>query len=539
MCTSSGRQDSYVRTRILVRRLHYFIGMSLRLQVPALRLGWTSSAVDTMSRRHPIARLFLLGGLAITAACATNPVTGNREFVTISEAQEIAIGREADAQIKGEMGVYEDQQLQQYVEEIGIAVAASSHRPDLDWQFAIVDSPVINAFALPGGYIYLTRGMMAYLSDEAELAGVLGHEIGHVTARHSVQAYSRSTGATWGLLAAQIFVPAMRTPYGAPMGLGDAAGAGLGMLFLKFGRDDETQADRLGAEYATLSGWDPRGVGDMLSTLARIADTTDRRGTPNWLSTHPAPVNRVTDVSGTVAQLLTATDSGTLRVDRAGYLDRIEGLIYGDNPADGIVRGNEFLHPALRFALAFPGGWEVRNSETLVVAKQPGRENYMILRLAESSQEDLQRIAERDMIEAGYQPEQGTTSSINGLEAYLGIYTREVDELGPLVARVAYIRAGRSVYVLGGFAPVTEFSYVERDVDASIGSFRQLSRDEAEQIRPNRVTVSVVQDGDTWQRIAQRSGEEIVLASTLAIMNGYPVNEQPAPGDQIKIVVPG
>ncbi len=492
-----------------------------------------------MTRHQPIAPLLVVGGLATMAACATNPVTGNREFVTISEAQEIAIGREADAQIKSEMGVYEDQQLQQYVEEIGLALAASSHRPDLDWQFAIVDSPVINAFALPGGYIYLTRGMMAYLSDEAELAGVLGHEIGHVTARHSVQAYSRASGATWGLLAAQIFVPAMRTPYGAPMGLGDAAGAGLGMLFLKFGRDDETQADRLGAEYAAASGWDPRGVGDMLSTLARIADTTDRRGTPNWLSTHPAPVNRVAGVSQTVEQLLTATDGATLRVDRTGYLDRIEGLIYGDNPADGIVRGSEFLHPALRFALAFPGGWEVQNSETLVVAKQPGRENYMILRLAESSQEELQRIAERDMIEAGYQPEQGTPSSINGLDAYLGTYTREVDDLGPLVARVAYIRAGRSVYVLGGFAPVTEFSYVERDVDASIGSFRQLSRDEAEQIRANRVTLYVVQEGDTWQRIAQRSGEEIVLASDLAIMNGYPVNEQPAPGDQIKIVVPG
>ena len=419
-----------------------------------------------MSRHQPIAPLLVVGGLAM-AACATNPVTGNREFVTISEAQEIAIGREADAQIKSEMGVYEDQQLQQYVEEIGLALAASSHRPDLDWQFAIVDSPVVNAFALPGGYIYLTRGMMAYLSDEAELAGVLGHEIGHVTARHSVQAYSRATGAGWGLLAAQIFVPAMRTPYGAP-GLGDAAGAGLGMLFLKFGRDDETQADRLGAEYATASGWDPRGVGDMLSTLARIADTTDRRGTPNWLSTHPAPVDRVAGVSHTVEQLLTATDGGTLRVDRTGYLDRIEGLIYGDNPADGIVRGSEFLHPALRFALAFPGGWEVQNSETLVVAKQPGRDNYMILRLVESSQEELQRIAERDMIEAGYQPEQGTPSSINGLDAYLGTYTREVDDLGPLVARVAYIRAGRSVYVLGGFAPVTEFSYRTQGTPSSI-----------------------------------------------------------------------
>ena len=238
-------------------------------------------------------RLFVLF-VGIASACATNPVTGNREFVTISEAQEVAIGRESDAQIRSEMGVYDDPQLQQYVEEIGFDLAAVSHRPALDWHFTIVDSPSVNAFALPGGYIYLTRGIMAYLSDEAELAGVLGHEIGHVTARHSVQAYSRATGASWGLMAAQIFVPAMRSPYYGAPGLGDAAGSGMGLLFLKFGRDDERQADRLGAEYAVASGRDPRGVGDMLATLARIADTTDRRGTPNWLATHPEPVDRVT-----------------------------------------------------------------------------------------------------------------------------------------------------------------------------------------------------------------------------------------------------
>ena len=476
---------------------------------------------------------------AVAAACARNPVTGSRELVFMSESQEADLGRQADAQIRGEMGVYDDAALQEYVTAVGNELAAVSHRPDLPWQFAVIDSPVVNAFAVPGGYIYLTRGLLAYLNDEAELAGVLGHEIGHVTARHSVQAYSRAAGAQMGLLLGQIFVPAMRPRYGAP-GVGDAAGQGLGLLFLKFGRDDERQADRLGAEYAVASGWDPHGVGDMLTTLGRIADTTDRRGTPNWLATHPEPADRVAGVAGTVESLLAETgDPSTLRVDRAGYLARVEGLVYGDNPEQGVVRGREFLHPALRFALAFPGGWEVHNGAEVVVAREPGQERYMLLQIAQETGHDLQRIAEREMSGAGFVEVQATTSEINGLDAYIGTYTQDVRGVGPMIARVAFIRSGSSVYLFGAFADADGFRLIERDVHDSIHSFRQIGRDEAERIRPNRLAVYRVQGGDTWQRIAQRVGDEIVPAAALAVMNGYPVNEQPLPGDVIKVVEPG
>ena len=476
---------------------------------------------------------------AVTAACAKNPVTGSRELVFMSESQEADLGRQADAQIRGEMGVYDDWALQEYVAGVGNELAAASHRPDLPWQFTVIDSPVVNAFAVPGGYIYLTRGLLAYLNDEAELAGVLGHEIGHVTARHSVQAYSRAAGAQMGLLLGQIFVPAMRPRYGAP-GMGDAAGQGLGLLFLKFGRDDERQADRLGAEYAVASGWDPHGVGDMLTTLGRIADTTDRRGTPNWLATHPAPADRVAGVAGTVETLLAETaDLSALRVDRAGYLARVEGIVYGDNPEQGVVRGREFLHPALRFALEFPVGWEVHNGAEVVVAREPGQDRYMLLQIAEETGSDLQRTAERGMAGSGFVEVQGAPSEINGLDAYIGTYTQDVRGVGPMIARIAFIRSGSSVYLLGAFADADGYRLIEREVHDSIHSFRNLSRDEAERIRPNRVAVYRVRDGDTWQRIAQRVGAEIVPGATLAIMNGYPVNEQPLPGDVIKVAQPG
>ena len=479
-----------------------------------------------------------VGLLVLASACATNPVTGKREFVLISEADELEMGRQADAEIQQQMGVYEDFAIQEYVEEIGYSLAAVSHRSELDWHFTVVDSPAINAFALPGGYIYLTRGIMAYLSDEAELAGVLGHEIGHVTARHSVQAITRAQGAQYGLVLGQIFVPPMRSnPYTG--GVGDLAGSGLGLLFLKFGRDDEIQADRLGAEYALGGGWHPQGVADMLSTLARVNTVSDRRGVPNWLSTHPDPEARVAEVGPIVSEMLAAADPAVLRVDRSGYLDRIDGLRFGENPEDGIVRGNEFLHPPLRFAIEFPEGWAVQNSEAVVLAKQPGEEIYMLLQLAEHPGGNLRTVARTTMEDAGYQFRSGRETTINGLDAYLGTYGGHVDGLGEIVAQMAHIRHDRNVYAVGGIGPVGDMARVEREVDRSIRSFRSLSRDEADSILPNEIALYVAREGDTWQQIAQRGGDDVVQAATLAIMNGYPVNEQPRPGDRLKIVVPG
>src|SRR5687767_7186914 len=187
---------------------------------------------------------------AVMTACATNPVTGKRELSFMSEAQEISVGRELDAQVRQEMGLYEDNELQRYVQDLGMQLARSSQRPNLPWSFAVLDSPAVNAFALPGGFIYITRGILPYLDNEAQLVGVLGHEIGHVTARHSAQQYTRGMGASLGVLVGSIFVPQIR-PFS------DLAEGSIGVLFLKFGRDDEIQADALGAAYTAAGGWDP------------------------------------------------------------------------------------------------------------------------------------------------------------------------------------------------------------------------------------------------------------------------------------------
>lgn len=467
--------------------------------------------------------------VTLSVACATNPVTGKRGMSLLSEAEELAIGQQQDVEIRREMGVYDDPDLQRYVNDIGLELARVSHRPNLPWSFTIVDSPVINAFALPGGYVYVTRGILAYLDDESELAGVLGHEIGHVTARHAAQAYTRQAQAGLGLAILGIFVPGTR-PFA------DLGATGMGVFFLKHGREAELEADRLGVEYGSAAGWDPEGVPRFLSTLARV-DAMSDRGLPNWLSTHPDPGSRV-EKAEPVANTF-AAGTATKR-NRDQYLERVEGLVFGDNPEDGIVRGHVFLHPMLRIGLDFPEGWQVTNSPSAVLAQEPGVEHYMVLQEVEQPRgRSIADTAVAAMRSAGYSVVDGRMERINGLEAHVGLYRGTVKDTGKVKMRAAHIAVGRQLYVVAGFAPEADFDRVDRELQPSLRSFRELSADEASRIRPNRVNFYVVRRGDSWQSIAVRQGKGIVNAAMLAIMNDHEVNVQPQPGDRIKIVVEG
>src|SRR5258705_11004572 len=248
---------------------------------------------------------FVIVVICVTA-CATNPATGKRQVNLMSEAQEISAGQEADAQVKKEMGIYNDPTLQAYVSGIGMRLAAVAERPTLPWHYSVADTPAVNAFALPGGPIYITRGILPFLNDEAQLAGVLGHETGHVTARHAAQQYTRAVGGTIGLVALGIFVPGAR-PFG------QLAEQGLGVLVLKYGRGDELEADQLGARYAARGNWDPAGVPDMLQTLGRLDEASGQsKGVPNWLETHPEPLTHVKEIQPTV-QELSAGRTGLVR----------------------------------------------------------------------------------------------------------------------------------------------------------------------------------------------------------------------------------
>jgi predicted Zn-dependent protease len=477
-----------------------------------------------------LTRSLAAGLLLLVIACATNPVTGKRELSLMSESQEIAIGKENHPQILQEMGEYKDEALQRYVADIGQRLAKGSERPALPWTFTVVDQPVVNAFAVPGGFIYITRGILAYLDNEAQLAGVVGHEIGHVTARHSAQQYTRALGGQLGLIGLSIFVPAAR-PFG------DVGAQALGLLFLKYGRDDELQADSLGARYEAANAWDPRAVPGFLSVLARLSEGSEK-GIPNWLSTHPDPASRVTEVQPLVQQLL-ATRKDFVE-NRDAFLQRIDGIIFGDNPEQGVVRGTTFIHPPLRFRVEYPQGWQIQNSPQQVAAKAPNADVYMILQLVQQPKGgSTQEVALAHMQGAGFRAVDGQRTSINGLDAFVGVYEGQIEGLGAVASRAAHIAYNNQVFMLAGLVSASAFRQADSAFEQTIRSFRSISAGEAESIRPNRVDLYIVRQGDTWQTIAQQHSNGVVDAQTLAAMNNSQTGARPQPGARVKIVVGG
>jgi predicted Zn-dependent protease len=408
-----------------------------------------------------------------------------------------------------------------------------SERPNLPWTFTVVDSPVINAFAIPGGFIYLTRGIMPYLDDEAELAGVLGHEIGHVTARHSAQQYSRATGAQLGLIVGSIFVPEVQQ-------FGGLAQTALGLLFLRYGRDDELQADALGTRYTARTGWDPAGVAGMLSTLDRIGDASgDREGIPNWLATHPPPADRVERVQTAIEAARTEHPDARTE-DREEFQRHLDGILYGDNPEQGIMRGREFLHTGLRFALEFPDKWPVNNGPTQVAAKHPNTDAYLLLQLVEQPRgNDIRAVALNTMGNAGFQALDGDRTSVNGLPAFIGTYQGNIEGLGTTRVRAVHLEHLDRVFLIAGLAPAQIFSRVEADLTRSVRSFRPLTAAQAESIRPNRIDFYTARQGDTWESLVERNARGAITPAALAVMNGFQPDDPPPVGRRLKIVVGG
>lgn len=321
--------------------------------------------------------LILGAGLLLAWGCAINPATGSRQINFVSEASEIRMGREADRAILAQYGAYEDTSLTDFVNRVGQRLAEVSERPDLEWHFRVLDSPVVNAFALPGGYIYLTRGILAAMNSEAQLAGVLGHEIGHVTARHTAQQITQSQIASVGLVAGLIFVPGAGR-YGAVLQ------QSLGLLFLKFGRDHENQADELGIRYAVRAGYDPRAIPPTYDMLRRLSERTGGGGLPTWLSTHPDPGDRKSRTSTLAHEAALAYRDRPLRVEEESLKQRLDGLVYGEDPEVGYLVNNRFYHPGMGFQLDWPNGWGVMNTPQSVSGISPDGGALITLTLEDS-----------------------------------------------------------------------------------------------------------------------------------------------------------
>src|SRR5436305_3455215 len=332
----------------------------------------------TLIARSWGAGLTVLGALG-AAGCAVNPATGARQLMLISESQEIAMGRDYDQQVAASMGLYADSGMQRWIQQFGARLAATSERPTLPWSFRVVDDPVVNAFALPGGYIYVTRGILAHLNSEAELAGVVGHEIGHVTARHSVSQLSKQQLAQIGLAVGTMASPDFERFAGL-------ASAGLGVLFLKYSRDAERQADDLGLRYMRRVNYDPREMPHVFEMLTRVSQAQGGGRVPEWLATHPDPENRRSRIERDIAAG-PQSFAGTA-VNRDSYLQRLDGLVFGTNPREGYFKGGEFFHPELRFRITFPDGWQTSNGKQAVAATSSEQDAVVELSVAKEASAD-------------------------------------------------------------------------------------------------------------------------------------------------------
>lgn len=454
------------------------------------------------------ARLAAVLVAASPAACAVNPATGERQLTLVSEAREIEMGREYDKQIVAEMGLYPDPALQAYVQELGSRLAAKSERPNLPWTFRVVDDPVVNAFALPGGFIYITRGILAHLGSEAELASVIGHEIGHVTARHSVNQLSRAMVAQVGLGAASILVPQVGE-------YSQLAGAALGLLFLKYGRDDERQSDELGLRYMRSAGYDPREMAGVFQMLARVSAASGGGRAPEWLSTHPNPENRYERISAQVARL--PQDFSGATVGRESYVRRLDGLVYGEDPRQGFFRGSDFLHPELKFRLAFPQGWKTQNGRQAVLAASPQEDALVQLTLSDAG--SVEAAAREFAAQQGVRTGSPARTRINGLPAAALAFTATAENGQALEGAVAFIEYGGRVYRIMGYAPQARWPAYDGEVTRAAGSFRELTDAAALAVKPWRLEIVRLDRTMTVEEFARRYPGP-VGADRLALING-------------------
>ena len=466
------------------------------------------------------------------AGCAKNPVTGEEQISLISESQEVSMGRQANQEVLAQYGAVDNPTLRKYFSGVGQRIAEISDRPDLPWHFTVVDDPVVNAFALPGGFVYFARGILPYMNNEAEMAGVLGHEIGHVAARHAVSQASKAQLFSLGLGLGSVLSPTFQKFSGL-------AQTGAGLLFLKYSRDDESQADRLGVRYMDRAGYDPRELSDFFTVLQKLNEQ-NKDALPGWLSTHPAPPDRVRKTHDLAAQLVSETDDpAALKVGRDHFLHEIDGLVFGENPREGFTRDGHFYHPDLRFQMRYPSEWQVANSHSMVTFAIPSGEAGVRLTLAPPQTASARARAEELAQQPGVQMEGSKSDRINGLPAYLAQY-RITDQSGQVIEALAgFISKQNQVYEVVGVAPLSLFRRYSGQFEEVIRSFAPLTDAKVLGVQPDRLDLYTIRNGGTIRDVAKVVPNPRVDADQLALLNRVGIEQRLEPGTTVKIIRPG
>jgi predicted Zn-dependent protease len=430
------------------------------------------------------------------SGCARNPATGQQQLMLVDERGEIAMGRDADVQVAARLGLVEDATVQSYVSRVGRRLAATTERPALPWSFRVVDDASVNAFALPGGFVYVTRGLLAHLNSEAELAAVLGHEMGHVTARHSASRASEAQVATLGLALGALADPRIARNL-------DLLEAGVGLLMLKCGRDDEREADTLGVRYVGRAAYETEASVRVLRMLGRVEQGQPQASLPEWLSTHPGSDARVRRV----AQLVSRGG----RDGHREYLRAIDGLVFGEDPSEGFFHGDTFVHPSMNMRLELPRGWSTRNTHTAITAVSPAGDAGLALTVAGG----------HSALAAAQSFAAGAGGSARPAQREGSCWLREFVQ--PAADRALYrglacfTEQGTRVLRLVGYARTETFDARRRELMTVFGSVRPAG---VSRTRSSPRRVQVLDVGPLRIEELAHAYPSVVTTPTLALLNG-------------------
>ena len=460
----------------------------------------------------------------LAISCAVNPVTGKRELNLVSEQQEIALGKETDVAIKKQYGIYDDPALNSYVKSIGRKLTSFTHRPQLEYHFAVLDTPVVNAFAVPGGYIYVTRGILAMMNSEAELAVILGHELGHVNARHSARKMSQLMLAQLGLAVGS----AIDETFAKYSGL---ASIGIQLLFLKFSRDDERQADALGVEYARKGNYNPGEMIDFFASLQKLGDLSGGRSLPGFLSTHPLSSERIENVNSMLSE-----NDKQLDIKGDNYLQQLDNIIFGDDPKQGYVEGNTFFHPGMRFFFSFPSGWKFQNTPSQVtIVSQDGK--AAIILQAEKTSETLNSYAQKKASTLeGKQFINEQSRAINRMQSYHLLYDVPQQDKEDIRIRLSFIRKSEYIFSFIALGTTENFSSIDYRFLSTVASFNDLKDRAHLDRKPQRLKLVRTNGTQSVREIFRQAGMRENIWTKIAMFNGMELNQIPPKDKLVKIV---
>ena len=472
--------------------------------------------------------------LLLAAGCATNPVTHKREFNIVSESQEIQLGEQSHQQIVRQFGVYNEKpELAQLVDTVGHRLAGVSERPNLPWHFTILDTPMVNAMALPGGFIYITRGMLERINSEDELAGVLGHEVTHVTARHAAHEISREQLAQFGMVLGSVVAgPAITQTFG------QLAELGMNLLFQRDSRAQEHQADLVGTTYVERAGFNPVAMERMLTTLVRL-DKHPATGVEKYFESHPDPLKRVADVDRKLQEIRTSDPTALQRpVERTPYVRMTDGIMTGNSTERVTIRGGTIFDREHGLIMQAPQGWVPTTAEGMLFAMTPrGQQQNAAFMMQEVADQDLQGMNAQDAVRNNFQ--QMGLQYAGSRQAAVGTGQQFViddwmgqTQSGPVavestqfphadhVAVMIFLTSAANRYA----SPLTNL--LERST---------INLQQARSAQPARIRVETTRGGDTWQELARRATGNPNDAEEIANINGFDARDVVPPGTLVKL----